>query len=577
MKRPRCTHCKHKMKGHKRSKCNKNITLILPDNSSYTGSAYNNTPDGKGIQKMLNGDCYNGEFVNGVRHGKGSLTTKRFTYEGDWKNNCFDGNGKIFYRSGETYEGSFSKGQRHGAGFFVKTPTIWYKGDWINNVHFGDGIESSIIGVYTGKFENDKKHGKGTMVYSNGHTFEGHWFKNIRNGFGILKTLTFSYQGQWSNDKYHGHGTLTCLETGVYKGMWKHGQRHRNGHQTYLNKDVYDGKWSRDVRCGFGSLKSANGDIYKGTWINDMKNGHGSFETSTYQYKGEWLNNYREGNGIIIEDNYILKGTWYRNKRHGIFEKHEKKVLNKAHIKQLWFRGKHISIKNKKAAEKNIKHWLKQKEYDAAKWAAIFFPDVITWKFIMRHDVQGFTVCLKDKNSICSFLKNKSWSLFKKKNYALIKACVQELSDDFLIVAMEHETVKLLFDSLTDEFEPNPWIVSQASYSKKTKDKLLKGLHLGEFGRCNPIDPFTRQRLSEESGIFLSEDIKRAKRVWKCFKECLSKQPTIRRLEYEFNMNDYEELLTNARETNDTNTMRVIMKERDDYITRERSSSLSGV
>ena len=42
-------------------------------------------------------------------------------------------------------------------------------------------------------------------------------------------------------------------------------------------------------------------------------------------------------------------------------------------------------------------------------------------------------------------------------------------------------------------------------------------------------------------------------------------------------MNDYEELLTNARETNDTNTMRVIMKERDDYITRERSSSLSGV
>ena len=52
MKRPRCTNCKHKMKGHKRSKCHKNMTLILPDNSCYTGSAYNNTPDGKGIQKM---------------------------------------------------------------------------------------------------------------------------------------------------------------------------------------------------------------------------------------------------------------------------------------------------------------------------------------------------------------------------------------------------------------------------------------------------------------------------------------------------------------------------------------------
>ena len=75
------------------------------------------------------------------------------------------------------------------------------------------------------------------------------------------------------------------------------------------------------------------------------------------------------------------------------------------------------------------------------------------------------------------------------------------LSEDRLIELASH--VPELFDSLTNDFVENPWIVNGSSYSETTKQKLLKGLHLGDFGRCEPKDPFTRQPLTEKSGLYL--------------------------------------------------------------------------
>ena len=62
-------------------------------------------------------------------------------------------------------------------------------------------------------------------------------------------------------------------------------------------------------------------------------------------------------------------------------------------------------------------------------------------------------------------------------------------------------------------FTADPWIVGQASYSAQTRVRLLEGLHLGEFGRCEPIDPFTRKRLTPASGTFLHDMPKRARKV----------------------------------------------------------------
>lgn len=573
MKRPRCTTCRHTMKGHKRSKCNVSTTLLLSDGSIYMGATHEDIPFGQGKQQMVNGNVYKGDFINGLRQGEGILTTKKFIYNGEWKNNVFHGNGKISYTSGESYEGSFEKGFKNGVGCFIQTPAYWYRGNWSNNSRHGRGIEKSKDGLYNGDMQYDKKHGQGSIIYNDGSTYEGNWSNNARQGVGLLKTLHFYYNGNWLNDKFHGSGKLVCEKTGMYTGRWKHGLRHKKGCQIYPTAEVYSGSWSKNKRCGQGSLKMTNGDLYKGSWVNDMKNGLGTLETASCYYKGEWLDNQKEGSGSITLNNATLEGFWVQNKRHGIFKPGGGPGKNNKKEKQLWIRDEQLVLKNIKTARQQIVKLLKLQDYEAAKWATSFFPKVATWKFILKYDSGGVLVYLQDKTSICTFLKDKCWSLFKKKRFELIKACVCQLPDAILMVAMEHDKAKILFDSLTDEFEPNPWIVSQVSYSKNTRDKLLKGLHLGDFGRCNPIDPFTRQKLTPSSGKFLSGNLKNAKCVWDSFKECLTKRVPVRRLAYEFNISDYEELLNNARETNDTDTLRTIMIERDDYIIRERSLS----
>ena len=48
--------------------------------------------------------------------------------------------------------------------------------------------------------------------------------------------------------------------------------------------------------------------------------------------------------------------------------------------------------------------------------------------------------------------------------------------------------------------------------------------------------------------------------------KAIGKQPAVRQLARSFDLQDFEELLKNARETNDRDTIKRIMKERNDYI-----------
>ena len=58
---------------------------------SYSGETdLNNTPNGIGVMIMKNGDIYKGSFVNGKRHGQGTLMTKKSVKMGNWKDNRSD-------------------------------------------------------------------------------------------------------------------------------------------------------------------------------------------------------------------------------------------------------------------------------------------------------------------------------------------------------------------------------------------------------------------------------------------------------------------------------------------------------
>ena len=56
-----------------------------------------------------NGVFYIGQFMNGLRHGKGILYYKNgnIKYEGDFVNDKYEGNGKYIWENGEYYIGQF--------------------------------------------------------------------------------------------------------------------------------------------------------------------------------------------------------------------------------------------------------------------------------------------------------------------------------------------------------------------------------------------------------------------------------------------------------------------------------------
>ena len=104
---------------------------------------------GKGKATYPNGDVYEGEFVNGLRHGPGGVYT---------------------YAPGSDQAPSGDGGD-DGAPAVVKEV---YVGEWKDNLKHGIGKQNYIgQGEYTGYWERGEKHGEGVMKYLNGDIYSG--------------------------------------------------------------------------------------------------------------------------------------------------------------------------------------------------------------------------------------------------------------------------------------------------------------------------------------------------------------------------------------------------------------------
>ena len=143
---------------------------------------------GKGIYKSHNGNLYVGDFTDNIREGKGELRTKKVHYIGEFKYNKFNGNGKlIFIKEGHSYEGNFINNQISGIGIFK-----WSNGD-----------------IYEGEMKNGKMNGYGKYMYKNGQIYEGNYIDGVKHGLGkLIYPDNKIYEGEFKNGKPEGEGTI---------------------------------------------------------------------------------------------------------------------------------------------------------------------------------------------------------------------------------------------------------------------------------------------------------------------------------------------------------------------------------
>jgi hypothetical protein len=178
-------------------------------------------PDGKGTLITFGEDgeyftCYEGNFVNGERSGKG-------------KNS--------YFRSGELLEEINQI--RTMDDVQSVTPDQWttiidawkrapylpyavYDGHWANNHMSGYGTMTSQNGVYMGNWRNDLKDGVGKMTYVNGDVYFGQWKNNRKHGKGIMTYAhgpVASYNGDWKEDKMDGLANVTRRADGVTRSV----------------------------------------------------------------------------------------------------------------------------------------------------------------------------------------------------------------------------------------------------------------------------------------------------------------------------------------------------------------------
>ena len=556
MKRRRCTKCKHTMKGHKRARCKSVDVLYLAAGAKYVGATYEDKPSGHGILETEE-STYKGYFLSGKRHGFGiELRRDGMKYEGEWRTDLYHGKGKLFVDNEVLYEGTFNTGTYHGDGKIVRLDSS-YEGQWNHGTYHGRGRHTTPKGTFEGEFYYNVRHGSGTFTEPNGNVYTGRWRRGLREGNGIYTTDDGTYTGEWTHDLQSGHGRWVSNTHGIYVGQFKRGKRHRKGTQTWPDGTVYTGGWSRGVKTGHGIQTFCDGSSYNGFWLKDQYSGTGTLTMSGSSFKGSWEHGKREGEFEETRpDGSISIGPWVNDVRHGTFLKDE--------IRTLYIWHSLVDFSSTAAALQTASKLMRSHDYQGARVVLLHHSELLTWTFFWKYDLRGVLTHLLSEDSLLTILQKHSWKLFKAKRYEFLErlfgACPVEK-----VMTCETQAAEL-FDIISKEFVANPWIVRDQSYSKGTRTKLLKGIFLGEFGRCPPKDPFTRLPLTKNSGSFLAKDKKKANEIYTRFMASIGKQPTIRAIARSFDVQDFEEMLKNAREANDRDTIKRVMKERNDYL-----------
>jgi len=210
-------------------------------------------------------------------------------YEGPFVASHINGNGKFSWPDGSTYEGELVNGKRHGEGIYVAPGGIpTYEGQWCMGKRNGKGklAYDSKGSLYDGQWSEGDKDGEGYQVWPSGNIYRGQWKSGKMRGDGTMlwtqPTGLEEYSGSWVDNQPHGEGTH----------IWHSSPSTAPGkpaNQQLNNR--YSGQFNYGNREGIGTFYYANGSYYHGGWKNHQKSGQGrhTFEEGRYE-EGIFLN-----------------------------------------------------------------------------------------------------------------------------------------------------------------------------------------------------------------------------------------------------------------------------------------------
>jgi hypothetical protein len=288
---------------------------------------------------------YDGEWLDGSKHGTGRSIVPGSVYEGNWEAGKRSGRGTITYSNGYRYVGEWKNDLQQGPGMLTCNDSdVIYQGSWVAGAPHGSGTMTYFPSgdVYVGDFYEGKCTGQGTLTYANGTKYVGQWLDDqfdvrgiltspewgtydgqfragLKSGLGTLTLMDGSkYVGYFLDGFRHGKGTLTEADGTTYEGEWIDDRPEGKGIKTWPDKVKYEGAFFRGVRKGVGKLFYPDGGRYEGNWLDDLPHGQGIYiGADSSSYTGEWVFGRREGKGVhIYASQAKYDGSWLNDRFH---------------------------------------------------------------------------------------------------------------------------------------------------------------------------------------------------------------------------------------------------------------------
>ena len=201
------------------------------DGDEFDGEWQNGQRHGKGKWTYGDGRYYTGVWENGE-----SISSSSIVYPSSSGNTAYASIAKVervVFDNGDVYEGEMVDGFRHGKGKYTWANGNEYEGDWVRGKRTGYGVYKSydkneikggtfVSYIYEGEWKNSEKHGRGVAKgYEVFHHF-GHVY------------MDWSYDGEWVADNRHGKGAYWEWGGDALHEAWR----------------VYRGEWIDNVRQG---------------------------------------------------------------------------------------------------------------------------------------------------------------------------------------------------------------------------------------------------------------------------------------------------------------------------------------
>ena len=207
-----------------------NGKFAFASGSSYEGEWKNGKYHGKGKWTNADGSYYTGVWENDDIIDSTKIEYPAPAYASESVKPAAGAKiERMEYDGGDFYEGEIVDGYRHGKGKYTWADGSEYEGDWVKGKKCGFGVYRS--------YSKNEKDGSTYLSY----IYEGEWKDSKKHGQGIAKKykiyhlfgtpfMTWSHEGGYANGDMHGHGIYkewnVPNDTGrVHEGEWVNNKR----------------------------------------------------------------------------------------------------------------------------------------------------------------------------------------------------------------------------------------------------------------------------------------------------------------------------------------------------------------